>query len=91
MTALSKLLPALIAGALVVSLTEHGSAKPKVMRTEPQPAAQQSQTPPAPFPKQYFPERSIQPLTPELEQALRPKDSFKECDVCPEMVVVPKG
>lgn len=33
----------------------------------------------------------IYPLTPEREQALRPKDSFKECDVCPEMVVVPPG
>ena len=33
----------------------------------------------------------IYPLTPEREQALRPKDSFKECDACPEMVVVPKG
>ena len=33
----------------------------------------------------------MQPLTPELEQALKAKDSFKECDVCPEMVVVPKG
>jgi formylglycine-generating enzyme required for sulfatase activity len=30
-------------------------------------------------------------LSPEREQALRPKDSFKECDACPEMVVVPKG
>ena len=33
----------------------------------------------------------MQPLTPEIEQAPRPKDSCKECDVCPEMVVVPKG
>src|SRR5438445_13861518 len=32
-----------------------------------------------------------QPLTPERERALYPKDSFKECDVCPDMVVVPAG
>jgi formylglycine-generating enzyme required for sulfatase activity len=33
----------------------------------------------------------VEPLTPEIEQALKPKDSFKECEACPEMVVVPKG
>ena len=31
------------------------------------------------------------PLTAEQERALKPKDSFKECDDCPEMVVVPAG
>src|SRR5437899_725959 len=41
-------------------------------------------------PAQLFP-AGIYPLAPEREQALKPKDSFKECDVCPEMVVVPKG
>jgi formylglycine-generating enzyme required for sulfatase activity len=30
-------------------------------------------------------------LTPDKERALKPKDSFKECDVCPEMLVVPAG
>src|SRR5258708_19044914 len=39
---------------------------------------------------QIFP-AGIYPLTPEREQSLRPRDSFKECDICPEMVVVPKG
>jgi formylglycine-generating enzyme required for sulfatase activity/DNA-binding winged helix-turn-helix (wHTH) protein len=33
----------------------------------------------------------VMPLSPEREQALAPKDSFKECDACPEMVVVPAG
>ena len=33
----------------------------------------------------------IFPLTPEREAVLKPKDSFKECNDCPEMVVVPKG
>ncbi len=32
-----------------------------------------------------------QALTPERERALKPKDSFRECDSCPEMVVVPAG
>lgn len=32
-----------------------------------------------------------QPLWPEREQALQPKDSFRECKDCPELVVVPKG
>jgi formylglycine-generating enzyme required for sulfatase activity len=31
------------------------------------------------------------PLTAEQERALKPKDSFKECEDCPEMVVVPAG
>ena len=34
---------------------------------------------------------SIALLSPDRERALRPKDSFKECDRCPEMVVVPAG
>jgi hypothetical protein len=31
----------------------------------------------------------VVPLSPDHEQALKPKDTFKECDNCPEMVVVP--
>jgi formylglycine-generating enzyme required for sulfatase activity len=31
------------------------------------------------------------PLSAERERTLRPKDSFKECETCPEMVVVPAG
>jgi caspase domain-containing protein/sulfatase-modifying factor enzyme 1 len=34
---------------------------------------------------------SAQPLAAERERSLKPKDSFRECDVCPEMVVVPAG
>jgi formylglycine-generating enzyme required for sulfatase activity len=49
-----------------------------------------TQTPPVEFPVQIFPP-GLYPLSPEREQALRAKDSFKECDACPEMVVVPKG
>jgi formylglycine-generating enzyme required for sulfatase activity len=35
--------------------------------------------------------RSAQPLSSAEECALKPKDVFKECDKCPEMVVVPAG
>jgi hypothetical protein len=35
--------------------------------------------------------RSAQPLSAAEECALKPKDVFKECDKCPEMVVVPSG
>jgi formylglycine-generating enzyme required for sulfatase activity len=31
------------------------------------------------------------PLSPEKERALKPKDTFKECDACPEMTVAPAG
>jgi formylglycine-generating enzyme required for sulfatase activity len=35
--------------------------------------------------------RSTQPLSVKEECALKPQDVFKECDKCPEMVVVPAG
>jgi formylglycine-generating enzyme required for sulfatase activity len=35
--------------------------------------------------------RQPQPLSAAEECALKPKDVFKECDKCPEMVVVPSG
>jgi formylglycine-generating enzyme required for sulfatase activity len=35
--------------------------------------------------------RGVSPLTAEKERALKPKDSFKECDACPQMLVVPAG
>jgi formylglycine-generating enzyme required for sulfatase activity len=38
-----------------------------------------------------FPSDDAAPLSTEGERALRPKDVFKECDICPEMVVVPEG
>jgi formylglycine-generating enzyme required for sulfatase activity len=39
-----------------------------------------------------FPEaQGATPLTSERERALKPKDVFKECEKCPEMVVVPVG
>jgi formylglycine-generating enzyme required for sulfatase activity/CHAT domain-containing protein/Tfp pilus assembly protein PilF len=35
--------------------------------------------------------RPAEPLTAAEECALKPRDSFKECDKCPEMIVVPPG
>src|SRR5438309_6120074 len=85
-----KLLVALAAAALSVSLDGAASAKPKPVRPKPAPSAE-SAKPAAPLPRQFFAAKGVQPLTPEIEQSLKPKDSFKECDACPEMVVVPKG
>jgi formylglycine-generating enzyme required for sulfatase activity len=51
-------------------------------------------TPPTPVQPSVgvFPSsRAAKPLTPGEERALKPKDAFKECDACPEMVVVPAG
>jgi formylglycine-generating enzyme required for sulfatase activity len=33
----------------------------------------------------------VDPLSPERELTMRPGESFKECDACPEMVAVPAG
>src|SRR5262249_54745712 len=42
-------------------------------------------------PPLYAAEPAATPLTAIEERALKSKDSFRECDVCPEMVVVPAG
>jgi len=89
MSVTSRLLVALAATTLVVSLAGGASAKTKHVRAKSPEQAQPE--PPAPLPRQIIPEKGVQPLTPELEQALKPKDSFKECEFCPEMVVIPKG
>src|SRR6266849_2116944 len=83
MTVRLKLLPVFAAATLAVSPASAASA-------ERSPTNSASPKPPAAMPAQLMP-AGIYPLTPEREQALRPKDSFKECDACPEMVVVPKG
>ena len=46
--------------------------------------------PPAPAPVAPTLASNI-PLSTEQERALKPKDTFKECTNCPEMVVVPAG
>jgi formylglycine-generating enzyme required for sulfatase activity len=79
----SKLVSALIAGAFAVLLTGAASAQRLA------PNSNTRNSPPA-LPAQIMP-AGIYPLTPEREQTLKPKDSFKECAVCPEMVVIPPG
>ena len=90
MSRISKLLFAFLVSTLVVPLTDAASAKPR-QRQQTASETDQGQTPPTPLPRQFFPEKGVQPLTPELEQTLKPKDSFRECEFCPEMVVVPAG
>jgi formylglycine-generating enzyme required for sulfatase activity len=90
MTALSKLLAALAAAVFALALAgDDALAKTKPVKLK-SPAPEQTAQPSAP-PQQFFATRGVEPLTPEREQSLKPRDSFKECDVCPEMVVVPKG
>src|SRR5260370_8929550 len=38
-----------------------------------------------------FPSQCHAPMTAAQERALKPKDTFRECENCPEMVVVPAG
>ena len=47
--------------------------------------------PPITTPKPAVGVFGVNPLSATQERALKPKDSFKECDACPEMVVVPAG
>ena len=89
MTVRSRELATFVAGMLAVALAGAASANPARPRPAP-PAATAPKVPASP-PRQFFAAKGVQPLTPEIEQALQPKDSFKECDNCPEMVVVPKG
>lgn len=49
------------------------------------------QTEPAAQPAQMTTPTNVGPLSSERERALKPKDSFKECDKCPDMIVVPAG
>jgi len=44
-----------------------------------------------PTPTPSLPSSDFPPLLPEAEQALKSADRFKECNVCPEMIVVPAG
>jgi formylglycine-generating enzyme required for sulfatase activity len=47
--------------------------------------------PPSPPVAGLPPSRTAAPLTAAEERGLKAKDSFKECEECPEMVVVPAG
>jgi hypothetical protein len=77
MTAFSKLAAALAAGALIVAFAGDASAKTKPSKPRP-PAPEQVAQPPSAPPQQFFATRGVEPLTPEREQTLKPKDSFKD-------------
>ena len=59
MSAISKLLPAVLAGTLVVSFADGASATPKrlPLPSDPAPVAVEQQAPPARLPQQFFPEK----------------------------------
>jgi formylglycine-generating enzyme required for sulfatase activity len=59
---------------------------------ESQPVPQAAQFPSASVPPALkSAQPPFEPLSSSREQALHPRDSFKECDGCPEMVVLPAG
>src|SRR5262249_14889481 len=72
----------IVAGCLFVA---DGQAQ---AQTQPAPEAAPAEVTPT-----AAPAASIQaaPLSPMQEKALKPKDTFKECANCPEMMVVPAG
>lgn len=76
------LIASIVAGPAFAAKKEH--RKPGA---RPQQAAAKE---PAALPRQIQPWGAV-PLSAEVEATLKPRDSFKECPDCPEMVVVPKG
>jgi formylglycine-generating enzyme required for sulfatase activity len=75
-----------------------GSSAPTPV--QPQPATVPTVQPPvqptpAPVPAPDMPLQStssaVMPLSPDQESTLKPKDTFKECTTCPEMIVAPSG
>lgn len=71
---------------------------PVAQKTEPAKSAALLTPPPVQLPPVSSPavgifpsKRSAASLTNVEERALKPKDTFKECDLCPEMIVVPSG
>jgi formylglycine-generating enzyme required for sulfatase activity len=70
-----------LGAAIIVWLTMPAASGPVVQT----PPAQVTPTPAAAV------STEAAPLSPMQEKALKPKDTFKECANCPEMVVVPAG
>src|ERR1700730_18164308 len=88
-----------VAAIVVWLILESWPASPPPVATaqQPPPGATAQQPPPVATPQQpppvatAHPATASVPLSPERERALKPKDSFKECATCPEMVVMPAG
>ena len=77
-------------------LNELNKSQVAVVAPPVQPTAPAPVQPPAPAPVQpavgiFPPASGTAPLSAERERALKPKDTFRECETCPEMVVVPAG
>ena len=74
-----------------------GRARVRIEELRKEVAAVAPPAQPAPPPRPVQPAVGISPsdgtapLSTDEERALKPKDVFKECDSCPEMVVVPEG
>jgi formylglycine-generating enzyme required for sulfatase activity len=76
----------------VISISRVRTPAPLTPGPLPAPAPAPPTPRPLPAPAPPPPPQTIgYPLTPEREQALRPKDTFTECTNCPEMVVLPPG
>jgi formylglycine-generating enzyme required for sulfatase activity len=69
--------------------TAKAEPEPKAKRLEP--VEQKTAMVETPTPKPLSQARPPKPLTADEERSLKAKDTFKECDECPEMVVVPAG
>ena len=82
-----------LAAAFLGALLLWVETRPPTPVTQPPPTAQPAPTPivtpPTPVP-QPLPS-AFAPLPPERERALQPKDTFTECENCPQMVVMPAG
>ena len=78
--ALTSLVGRCVLGAAIIVCLTMPAAPGPVVQTPP---AQVTPTPAAPT--------QAAPLSPMQEKALKPKDTFKECANCPEMMVVPAG
>ena len=90
MTLVSKLLPALLAGALVVSSMDGVSAKERNMRRD-RHRRQPGQNSARAASEAIFSRKRHPAADARARTSVEAQGSFKECDACPEMVVVPKG
>ncbi|MBV9563938.1 MAG: SUMF1/EgtB/PvdO family nonheme iron enzyme [Bradyrhizobium sp.] len=73
--------------ARVAALAVGNPAGPDRIQEAPRPSSCASNVPPIAAPSA----RTAQGLSPTEECALKPRDVFRDCENCPEMVVVPAG
>jgi formylglycine-generating enzyme required for sulfatase activity len=82
-----------LARARINDLKAQVAAKtePTPKAKSPEPVEQKTALVETPAQKPPSPTRPAKPLTENETRALKAKDTFKECDECPEVVVVPAG